>query len=63
MRGLPVNVQYPIVHHKIKVFMLLKKGPLLFCIAQNLKTKINSSDGHFQIKRYCDFILFILGSY
>ncbi len=37
--GLLTNVQYPIVHHKIKVFMLLKKGPLLFCIAQNFKNK------------------------
>jgi hypothetical protein len=33
--GLLINVQYPIVHRKIKFFMLLKKGPLLFCIAQN----------------------------
>ncbi len=33
--GLIIKVQYPIVHHKIKVFMLLKKGPLLFRIAQN----------------------------
>jgi hypothetical protein len=59
-----------IVHSQNKSLYVVEERStfVLHCAKLKKQKKKNSSDGHFQMKTYCDFILFyfilfIMGSY